>query len=57
MNSVTRKRQVRFWDYNINPITGWVERSREEMGRMSSKALKTKERAQVAFDKLNEAGI
>jgi len=57
MNSVTRKRQVRFWDYNINPITGWVERSREEMGRMSNKALKSKERAQVAFDKLNEAGI
>lgn len=50
--TLERKRQIRFWDYNINPITGWVERNREEMYRLQEQEYLRKERKKVAFQKL-----
>ena len=47
-----RERQIRFWKHNINPITGWVERNREEMYRLQEKEYLRKQKRKVKFDEL-----
>lgn len=55
MNKPTTKKQVRFWENNINPITGWVESNRDEPSKMARRALLSKERATNTFARINNA--
>tara|TARA_R110000850_G_scaffold25917_2_gene74655 strand:- start:3919 stop:4089 length:171 start_codon:yes stop_codon:yes gene_type:complete len=55
MNKPTTKKQVRFWENNINPITGWVESNRDEPSKMARRALLSKERAANTFARINNA--
>lgn len=55
MKKATTKKQVRFWENNINPITGWVESNRDEPTKIARRAFLSKERANKTFARINDA--
>ena len=49
MRKATTKSQIRFWENNINPITGWVENKRDEHNEICRRAALAKRRAIKTF--------
>ncbi len=54
MSKAVRKKQIRFWENRINPITGWVENKREEDSKMVYRIELNKKRSYENFEALSK---
>ena len=56
MSKAVIKKQIRFWENRINPITGWVENKRDEDSKMVHRIELNRKRSYEKFEALAKKG-